>query len=196
MLALILGAVGFVLYFLYDINSYTKRNLFLSYAFAAGVLLIASATILQCVQAVDANAFSGVVDIVFLITSLLMFFALIYCLFFALPFKETYTKPFSVRKTYTFGAYAICRHPGVICFFFMYLFLGLAALPTKLITNGMILSALNIIYAWFQDTVTFRKIFCDYEEYTKQVPFLIPTRQSINRAIKTWGYKCDKGENQ
>ena len=33
MLALILGILGFVLYFVYDINSYTRRSKLLSFAF-------------------------------------------------------------------------------------------------------------------------------------------------------------------
>lgn len=196
MLALILGILGFVLYFIYDINSFAKRSALLSYAFMVGTLLVAASTILQCIEAIKVNAFSGISDILFLLISLIMFAALIYCLFFALPFQETYTNPFDVRKTYTFGAYALCRHPGVICFFLMYLFLGLAALPTRLIINGMSFSVLNIIYACFQDKVTFHKTFVDYEDYTKQVPFLIPTRQSVSRAIATWGNRKDEGGNQ
>lgn len=196
MLALILGILGFVLYFVYDINSYTRRSKLLSFAFWAGTVLIVVSTILQCIEAIKIKAFSGVFDILFLLLGLIMFAALIYCLFFALPFQETYTSPFDVKKTYTYGAYAICRHPGVICFFLMYLFLGLAALPTKLLINGMIFSVLNVFYAWFQDKVTFQKTFFDYEDYTKQVPFLIPTRQSVTRAAKTWGNRKDEVENQ
>jgi hypothetical protein len=76
----------------------------------------------------------------------------------------------------------------------MYLFLGLAALPSGLIVNGMIFSVLNLAYAWFQDHVTFPKTFCDYETYRKQAPFLIPTMNSIRRAKETWGYPHEKEE--
>jgi protein-S-isoprenylcysteine O-methyltransferase Ste14 len=81
--------------------------------------------------------------------------------------------------------YALCRHPGVICLFAMYLFLGLAALPTPLLGCGMVFSLLNVLYALFQDRVTFPKTFCDYEAYRKTVPFLLPTRASIRRAVQT-----------
>ena len=193
MLILILGIIGFALYFLYDINSFTKQTKVLSSAFMAGTVLLAVSTVMMLVQAWQAKAFSGFYDILLLISGLLMFMALIYCLFFALPFNETYTNPLNGRKTYTYGAYAVCRHPGVICFFLMYLFWGLAALPENIIIYGMIFSLLNIGYAAFQDRITFRRTFCDYDEYTEKVPFMIPTKSSIYRAAKTWGRGFDKG---
>ena len=68
----------------------------------------------------------------------------------------------------------------------MYLFMGLAALPAPFLANGMVLSLLNVAYAWFQDRVTFPKSFFNYEEYRERVPFLIPTKDSIRLAGKTW----------
>ena len=193
MLTLILGIIGFALYFLYDINSFTKQNKLLSSAFMAGTFLLALSTVMMLVQAWKSEVFSGFLDILLLILGLLMFMALIYCLFFALPFNETYTNPLNGRKTYTYGAYAFCRHPGVICFFLMYLFWGIAALPSDIFINGLIFSLLNIGYAAFQDRITFRKTFCDYDEYTQKVPFMIPTKASIHRAVKTWGRGFDEG---
>ena len=75
----------------------------------------------------------------------------------------------------------------------MYLFWGIAALPSDIFINGLIFSLLNIGYAAFQDRITFRKTFCDYDEYTQKVPFMIPTKASIHRAVKTWGRGFDKG---
>ena len=89
MLILIFGIIGFALYFLYDINSFTKQTKVLSSAFMAGTVLLAVSTVMMLVQAWQAKAFSGFYDILLLISGLLMFMALIYCLFFALPFNET-----------------------------------------------------------------------------------------------------------
>lgn len=194
MLALILGVVGFGLFLLYDINSYAWQCRVLRFGFFIGTMLIAIATLIQCIGACRIGAFSGGADMVFIMLSILALAAMLYCLFFALPFQETYTNPENGRKTYTFGVYALCRHPGVICFFAMYLFLGLAALPAKLIGHGMLFSVLNVGYAWFQDRVTFPKTFSDYEAYRKKAPFLIPTKKSIRRAFQTWGYPYEKEE--
>lgn len=193
-MALLLGAVGFGLYLLYDINSFTADRPLLRLGFLAGTLLIAGATGMECLSAWRVGAFSGGTDLLLLFLALAAFAALIYCLFFALPFQQTYTDPVNGRRTYTFGAYALCRHPGVLCFFAMYLFLGLAALPAGLLRTGMIFSLLNGAYAWFQDRVTFSKTFCDYEGYRNTTPFLIPSAASIRRARRTWGYPYEKEE--
>lgn len=186
MVALILGVVGFGLYLLYDINSYTIQCRLLRFGFLGGSALIGTATLLQVYSAWKQGAFYGLTDGVLFIMSVLAFGLLMYCLFFALPFQETYVDPIRGRQVYDGGPYALCRHPGVICFFAMYLFMGLAMLPTPFFINGMIFSLLNVAYAWFQDRVTFPKSFCDYEKYRERVPFLIPTKDSIRLAGKTW----------
>ena len=192
MFALLLGTAGFVLFLLYDINSYTINHKLLRSGFAAGAVLIAASTVISCYRAWRLGAFSGIGDWILLICSILAFGALLYCLFFALPFQETYTNPQNGRRTCTCGIYAACRHPGVICFFAMYLFLGIAALPAGLLLTGIWFSVLNCGYAWFQDKVTFPRTFCDYESYRRKVPFMLPTRNSIRRAIKTWGIPYEK----
>ena len=92
------------------------------------------------------------------------------------------------------GIYALCRHPGILCFFGLYLCLGLAALPGGLLAHGLAFSLLDLAYAGFQDRVTFPKTFCDYEAYRKKAPFLIPTGDSIRRARQTWGRPASEEE--
>lgn len=185
MYSLYLGIAAFLLFLLYDINSFTRNFRLPRAFFSVGILLIITASILDLLSAWKAGAFSGILDVLFLVVGALCFLALIYSLFFALPFQETYTQQKNDRAVCSNGVYALCRHPGVLFFWFMYFFLGLAALPHKLIINGMIFSTLNLLYAWFQDCVTFPKTFCDYRDYQKKVPFLIPTKASIRKAQKT-----------
>lgn len=185
MLSLILGITAFVLYFLYDINSFTRKNPFVHSFFLLGTLLLGAATAMDLVACIRLRAFSGPGDLLLLAGSGLSFLALIYCLFFALPFEKTYTTQETGSRVYDGGAYALCRHPGILCFFFLYLTLGLAALPGRLLLHGMIFSLLNLLYAWFQDRVTFPKTFCDYADYRRRVPFLIPTIASIRMARNT-----------
>ena len=194
MLPWLMGFSGFALYLLYDIDSFKPLWKPLRLGFAAGTVLIAVATALQIYRAAVEGAFSGLGDIFLLVLGLTSLGALIYCLFFALPFEATYTDPEQGRRTYTCGVYALCRHPGILCFFAMYLFLGLAALPNEFLLFGMVLSALNFAYALFQDRVTFPKTFCDYHAYREKVPFLFPTAASFRRAVKTWGYPYEKEE--
>ena len=186
MLSLCLGITGFLLYLLYDINSFTYQARIPRTFFMSGSVLIGSATVLDLRSAWKLSAFSGVLDVLLLAAGAVCFAALIYSLFFALPFQETYTEQTNGRKVYDGGVYALCRHPGILCFAGMYLCLGLAALPGDLLYHGLVFSLLNLAYAWFQDRVTFPKTFCNYEAYRERVPFLFPTGDSIRLARQTW----------
>lgn len=194
MLALSLGIGGFLLYLLYDINSFTWQSRLLHTAFALGTLLVGTATALDLLEAWRLGAFSGPGDAVLLLTAAACLTALVYCLFFALPFQETYREQETGRHAYDGGAYALCRHPGILCFFGLYLCLGLAALPGRLLIHGLVFSLLDLAYAGFQDRITFPRIFCDYEAYRQRAPFLIPTGDSIRRARQTWGRSVSKEE--
>ena len=194
MLSLSLGITGFILYLMYDINSFTTQNRLLGKCFFTGTVLIAASTVIELISAFKQKAFGGASDIILIILSGLSFILLIYCLFFALPFEETYVEQANGRKVYDGGAYALCRHPGIICFFAFYLFLGLAALPSAFLAKGMIYSFLNLLYAAFQDRVTFPKCFTNYEDYRKRVPFLIPNKKSIRQAAQTWAQSDGKDD--
>lgn len=187
MLALSLGIGGFLLYLLYDINSITWQSRLLHTAFALGTLLVGAATVLDLWEAWRLGAFSGLGAAALLLAAAACLAALVYCLFFALPFQETYREQETGRHVYDGGAYALCRHPGILCFFGLYLCLGLAALPGKLLAHGMAFSLLDLAYAGFQDRITFPRTFCDYEAYRQKAPFLLPTGDSIRHARQTWG---------
>ena len=61
-----------------------------------------------------------------------------------------------------------------------------------LLAHGMVFSALNLIYALFQDRITFPKIFSDYHIYRTRVPFLLPTSNSVRLARDSWPRKDSK----
>ena len=194
MVSLTLGIGGFLLYLLYDVNSFTYRLRLLHGAFALGTLLVGAATALDLLEAWRLGAFSGPGDAALLLAAGACLAALVYSLFFALPFQETYRQQEQGRHVYDGGVYALCRHPGILCFFGLYLCLGLAALPGGLLAHGLVFSLLDLAYAGFQDRVTFPKTFCDYEAYRKKAPFLIPTGDSIRQARQTWGRPASEEE--
>ena len=195
MISLFLGLTAFVLYFLYDLNSFTRQIRLVHSFFTVGTLLLGSATVLDLWKSWKNDYFTGITDVALLVGAAACFGALIYCLFFALPFQETYAEQNTGRYVYSGGVYGLCRHPGILCFFGMQLFLGLSALPGGMILRGMIFSLLNLLYAYFQDRVTFPKTFCDYGDYQKKVPFLIPTKASIRMAKETL-FPVDEEDNQ
>ena len=185
MYSLLLGMLGFLLFFLYDVNSFTWRSRLLHKSFALGVTLLAAATVLDLAAALRMGAFSGLNDLILLVAGALCLAALVYCLFFALPFAETYQDTDGPPAVCDRGVYALCRHPGVLCMLGMYLFWGLGALPATMLRNGLIFSGFNTVYVCFQDRMTFPRTFPDYPDYQKNVPFLIPTGASIRAAWRT-----------
>ena len=185
MYSLLLGMLGFLLFFLYDVNSFTWRSRLLHKSFALGVTLLAAATVLDLAAALRMGACSGLKDLILLVAGALCLAALVYCLFFALPFAETYQDTDGPPAVCDRGVYALCRHPGVLCMLGMYLFWGLGALPATMLRNGLIFSGFNTVYVCFQDRMTFPRTFPDYPDYQKNVPFLIPTGASIRAAWRT-----------
>ncbi len=195
-LPMIAGSIGFLLFLIYDINSFTANKRLPGTFFFAGTALIAVSTVCSLTAAFRAGAFSGIADILLMIAGAVSLAALIYSLFFALPFEGTYLSPDSKRHVYDRGVYALCRHPGVLFFFAAYLFTGLAALPSPFLVSGMLFSVLNVLYVCFQDRITFPRTFCDYEEYRHRVPFLIPTAASIRLMCRTMRHTTRKEDSK
>ena len=180
---IVFGMVAFGLFVLYDLNSVLWKRRWMHPSFLTGCVLLLLSTVLQICSALKTVQIN-VSFITFFILSLLFFGLMIYTLFFALPFEKTYMGTDEKPQVYDQGMYALCRHPGVLWFFFFYLFLGLALRPSHMLRNGMIYSLLNLFYIIMQDFWTFPKTFADYGTYKEKTPFLIPTRVSVKRALR------------
>lgn len=182
MTGVVSGLIVFGLYFLYDYNSvrwkhWLPRRFFLTGSFF--LMLATAAQTVSAVRTVGMHRYSWL----FLTGAVLFLGLLIYTLFFALPFEETYLNQNDKPCVYMEGMYALCRHPGVLWFFFFYLCLGLAFWPSGLLEVGLFYSGLNLLYVIVQDLWTFPNTFADYGLYKKKAPFLLPTRTSIKRAF-------------
>lgn len=185
----ILGTLAFVLFFIYDWNSITWKNKLIHSFFGVGFLLLLISTggmLLFLMPKIDFDLYSLVI---FGGLSLISLLLLIYTLFFALPFGDTYLGESGLPRACTTGMYALCRHPGVLWFFFLYLFLSLAIKEPEMYLLCIILNFWNLMYIIFQDRVTFMKTFENYEDYKKETPFLIPTKLSIMNCFQTFSGK-------
>lgn len=185
MLYLLVGVLAFALFFVYDINSVVFQNKLLSGCFILGVILLGGSTLGIVVSSralIQINAFDL---ILYGSLAVICFFLLIYTLFFALPFQETYLEQREAPKIYKAGMYALCRHPGVLWFIGFYLFLGLLFKLPLLTAAAIVYSLFNLFYVIFQDSWTFMKLFSDYALYKKETPFLLPSLESIKRCIQT-----------
>lgn len=181
---LALGTAGFILYFLYDIDSVKKIHPLMRKFFGAGSLCVTLATIWELVHALEEKQCLPVYWIVWSLGCTLFLVLLIYTLFFALPFEETYLRESGARKAYTGGIYGLCRHPGVL--WFAGLFLCLWGLSGNLGSGKYFLSMIlcNYLYIILQDLWTFPNTFVNYGIYKKSTPFLIPNGKSIKQCLR------------
>lgn len=183
--SILAGLCGFLLFGIYDVNSVVLKKKWLKPTFFSGLMLVVLATVMMFAAGWEPNETGRGRQAVFLILAAVFLMLLIYTLFFALPFEETYIRETELPAVYSKGVYALCRHPGVLWFVGMYACFA-AAMPTDLmIGGGLVFSLCNILYVVMQDLWTFPHCFCDYSDYKKHVPFLIPTVQSGKNCIKT-----------
>jgi protein-S-isoprenylcysteine O-methyltransferase Ste14 len=185
---IILGCIGFLCFIFYDFNSIAMKTKLLHGCFFMGVLLVTAATIGIVVSSKNEIGFN-IRMTVFGSVSILFFCLLIYTLFFALPFQNTYIDTKDPPIVCQTGVYALCRHPGVLWFIGFYVFLWLALNIAILLIAAVAFSALNIIYICIQDNWTFIRTFKNYNDYKKETPFLIPNRKSIKRCLQTFSGK-------
>ena len=181
------GVLGFILFIVYDINCVKWNNNLLKKCFFFGCFIIICSTIGLTIESFKNIKLNLLSAFIFVVLAIIMFALLIYTLFFALPFDNTYIS--DSNKICDKGVYALCRHPGVLWFVGFYIFLSCAFPYKQLILGSCIFSFCNFLYILFQDYWTFPNMFLDYQEYKKNVPFLIPNVKSINAYIRSRGEK-------
>ncbi len=186
---IVFGILAFILFMLYDLEQARiiphQLHKLTQFFFSIGFLLLLVSTAVAIWHEVQSLSGWSIMQTVFLVVAVLFFILLIYTLFFALPFEETYITQ-NGFKTYDRGMYALCRHPGVLWFAGCYLSLWITFGGKELLVLAMIYCLLNFLYVMLQDRVTFPRVFTDYSIYKQRVPFLIPTVKSIQACIQTW----------
>jgi protein-S-isoprenylcysteine O-methyltransferase Ste14 len=179
-----LGIGAFLFFIIYDINSVTKKRQLFGGSFFIGFVLLIISTVGIVTSSLDQTA-AGNLGIVYFSLAALFLILLIYTLFMAIPFKETYIKAGNKPAVCESGVYALCRHPGVLWFTGFYFFTWLALPSPLLLAAAAIFSILNIVYVIFQDRWTFMLAFENYNEYKRTTPFLIPNLGSIKKCMRT-----------
>lgn len=174
------AAAAFMLFYYYDwCCVHRTGSSVLRWGFPAASLLVLCSTALAAAAAKPGFPRSAP-EWLGAAAALIGFILLIKALFFSLP-AGTYSHPTAPRRVYSGGMYALCRHPGFPAFVLLYAGLALWFGRKSLLPFGLLV-LLNLIYILLQDRWTFPHIFCDYADYRRRVPFIIPTIGSI----KTW----------
>ncbi len=180
----ILGIIGFVFLYIYEINQIIWNNKFLKLFFTGGLALVLSSTVMIVVDSKVDILLTGSSFWVGIFCFILFTYLLIYTLFFSIPFSESYVEQFNKREVYMKKMYSLSRHPGVLWFSGVYLSLMILIPNSNLTIFALVMVAMNVIYIILQDIWSFPRLFVDYEYYKKTTPFLIPTFKSILRTVK------------
>lgn len=175
------AAAGFAFFVVYDFAALRERQGFFSRCgFAVGCILwlfAAGLTVWSCRE----TMLPGLCGVLAAAGACLFAGLLVWALFFSLP-KGTYSEPSARRRVYDQKLYALCRHPGLLFFgglcVFLRLFLGRGS------TFGLgTLFLFDFAYVILQDRVIFPCIFVDYAAYCRRTPFLFPNAESFGRCI-------------
>ena len=171
---LLVGMIGFGLCFIYDWNRIFWKKKWMSSFFWIGCLC----QVYSGIRFLSEGLQRGIDTwFIWVAGAVICLAGLIYTLFFALPFDSTYCQDAAQNRVCRTGIYGICRHPGIWWFFGCFLCLGGASGDITTLVYGIILSFVNLLYAWYQDKWIFPEEFCDYRDYQKEVPFLLPIKK-------------------
>ena len=153
--------------------------------FAWGSILVVASVVAEFCSAWGQGHRSVEAVIGFGIGALFFLGLLIYTLFFALPFEETYCEKNKLRAAYTEGVYGLCRHPGVLWFAGAFLCMWGMLGGWRPGIYFVLMIFWNYLYIIFQDLWTFPRTFFNYREYQQSTPFLIPNGKSIRACMKS-----------
>ena len=179
---IVLGCLSFLIMLMNDLNQIWMHWKIGKVFFVIGCLLLGTATILLIKKSLPLSNVT-MLSWIAAILCLVCFLLLIYTLFFALPFGDTYVDQ-NELKVYDQGMYALCRHPGILWFFFCYLFLAVSISSFETGIAAILFSFMNLCYALIQDILIFPRTLKGYGDYQRNVPFLIPTMASIKNSLR------------
>ena len=185
----LMAVAAFVLFFIYDWNSIHRKNRVVQRFFGLGTAVLAVSAVGCLIQQKRNITWEVWQTAVFLAAFLLAVGLLVYALFFAIPFDETYLKESESRNACTEKMYALCRHPGVL---WLAAVLGICAwYKWNIATLGyaVVVTVCNLCYVIYQDMLIFPATFQNYREYRRKTPFLIPDKESIRTCIKDYKQK-------
>ena len=186
----IMGIAAFAAFGLYDVNSVIWKNRIADRLFFAGSAAITVSCVLAVYDAVSAEKslldIPQVIKTAALIAGAISVVLLVYTLFLAIPFRDTYVdrEGTGKRTVCRTGMYALCRHPGVLWFIITGICMCIVFTTSDMMIFTGTVCVLNILYIVLQDKWTFIHTFSDYEDYRRETPFLIPR---ISDVVKCFG---------
>jgi len=184
MTAIILSATGFLFLFLFDLfQIYKKRTLssifsIIGYAgiVSTVILLLFSCELTYSIE----TEFALFILTVKIIGAIFFFFLLFYSNFIEIGLKSPYSYS-SERYALDSGSYGLVRHPGFLWLLLALIMLVLIYKHIQFTLISIYMIVMNFILILIEDIILFPRIFKNYREYKKEVPFIIPRIRKVLR---------------
>ena len=188
MIFVIIGAVGFVILFFFDLAALKGVRVFKTAIWITGYGLVAFA-LNMLIRRSDSFAIPAWVKIIGIVFSIITTLLLVYSLLIEIPFRRTYLEKGAGKELVTKGTYALVRHPGVLWLILFLVGMFLATGEKLMLVAIPVWGFMDVLYVVIQDKYYFPKQFGPaYHNYQKEVPMLIPTRASIRNCLSTVFY--------
>lgn len=113
--------------------------------------------------------------------AVIFFIMIIYSNFIEIGIKSPYS--IDQRSAYTRGTYSIVRHPGFLWFIFSMIPMILLYKNRNFTLIAMSMVVMNFVLIIIEDVFLFPKIFINYKDYRKSVPFIIPGANIIRKRL-------------
>jgi len=185
MIFILTGCLAFIFFYIFDLNQIKIFNKAVNISFAAGIALLAISTFGIMLGNYNGFVVTGPLKLLFGALAIGSMVMMLYSLFAALPFGKTYVEAAKGKNVVDTGMYALCRHPGVLWFTFLYFFLWLATGKMMIMWAGIVWTVMDIIHVYIQDRWLFPQTLNGYRQYKKKVPFLLPSRASIKNCVSS-----------
>ncbi len=185
---IISGSISFVLMLLFDVFTLKKQH-FLKLLFGISGLVLFIFSLINLLLNADYKFYNNAVRIPAGFFFFVFFGLLIYSLFLEIPFTKTYKFKDPNNTLIDSGTYALCRHPGVLWFFMMFINIFLLTGAKLVLIAGITWTFIDICYVLIQEKYIFKKQFINYHLYQKSTPMLLPTIDSIKKMIEYGGRK-------
>jgi protein-S-isoprenylcysteine O-methyltransferase Ste14 len=178
MVYVILGVLGIVIVHFCDPVAIRRLPLLKPIVWVSGAGLFIYATVMICLSTdkLLLPEWAGWLGWVLLIVSLGL---LVFSLLINLPFRDTYVASGVGDRLVTTGFYALVRHPGVLWSVSLAVGLVLVSKSRLALAAALLFLALDVVVVVIQDRVFFRRMFTEYDRYSRTTPMLVPTGKSI-----------------
>ena len=175
MLCLTVGATGFFSVVLYDLAQIRGKAGAASVLSSIGYLcILASIVFLMLSTQLPATPFGLLLIKGFLTSAFLLL--LIYSVLIEIPvaLRRRSRGRSDERAVVDSGFYGVVRHPGFVWFALLWASIVATYLDPRVTAVGTALVIIDFALVVLEDLVFFPRIFPNYSEYKKQVPFIIP----------------------